>query len=399
MNSDQEPVRSTHVLTRREVLRSGGLAGIAALLVATPVGARTRSRTALDEFVLEQMRSGRLPGLSATVVRDGAVVWAGAYGWANIRAERRVRPDTPFMLASISKTVIATAVMQGVEDGIVDLHADVNDVLPFRVRLPDHPRRPITAWHLLTHTSGIRDRWSVWDDLYSEGDSTMPLGVFLRRYLEPGGAYYRSNNFFSFAPGADYRYSNIGASLAAYVLEVAVGKPFDEWCEDRIFYPLGMGRTAWHLDDLPRREVAMPYRWSAARDRYVAYGQYGYPDYPDGQLRASASDVARHILMFMGGGTLDGVRVLQADTVREMRRSQAPEVVDGQGLIWYRTHHRGRTLIGHNGGDYGVATVAFYDPGAGTAVVVLGNGNWRQSGGRWPLMLIMNRLFEEAGRL
>ena len=76
--------------------------------------------------------------------------------------------------------------------------------------------------------------------------------------------------------------------------------------------------------------------------------------------------------MFMGGGTLDGVQVLQPDTVREMRRSQVPDVVDGQGLIWYRTHHRGRTLIGHNGGDYGVATVAFYDPDAGTVVWVLG---------------------------
>ena len=398
MNSDQGSVRSTHLLTRREVLRAGGLAGIAAL-VATPVGARTLSRSALDEFVRERMRAGRLPGLSASVVRDGAVVWSGAYGWANIRAERRVEPDTPFMLASVSKTVLATAVMQGVEDGILDLHADVNEVVPFRVRLPDHPRRAITTWHLLTHTSGIRDRWSVWDDLYSEGDSTMPLGVFLRRYLERGGAYYRAGNFYSFAPGVDYRYSNVGAALAAYVLEVASGKGFDEWCEDRIFYPLGMSRTAWHLDDLPRREVAMPYRWSAARGRYVAYGQYGYPDYPDGALRASASDVARHVLMFMEGGALDGVRVLRPDTVREMRRSQVPEVVDGQGLIWYRTHHRGRVLLGHNGGDYGVATVAFYDPHAGTAVVVLGNANWRRDGGRWPLMQIMNRLFEEAGRL
>jgi CubicO group peptidase (beta-lactamase class C family) len=101
----------------------------------------------------------------------------------------------------------------------------------------------------------------------------------------------------------------------------------------------------------------------------------------------------------MGGGTLDGVRVLQPDTVREMRRSQVPDVVDGQGLIWYRSRRRGRVLIGHNGGDYGVATVAFYDPDAGTGVVVLGNGNWRRDAGRWPLMQIMDRLFERAGRL
>lgn len=386
------------VLTRREFVRLGAMTGAAVLLPA-PARGRLSAPPSLSAFVRERMNAGRLPGLSASVVRAAEVVWSRGYGWANLHAGRRVHRDTPFMLGSVSKTVVATAVMQAVEDGLFGLETDINQVLPFRVRLPEHPRRRITVRNLLTHTSGVRDRWPLLNDLYTRGDSSVKLGVFLRRYLTPGEAYYRRANFYSFAPGTHFRYSNVGASLAAYLVEAASGTGFDTWCDDRIFAPLGMNRTGWHLSDLPSAEVAMPYRWSAERKRYVAYGQYGYPDYPDGALRASASDVARHLSMFMGGGTVDGVSVLRRETVREMRRSQVPQIKYGQGLLWYRRRWRGHRLIGHTGGDRGVAAAAFYDPHTEVGVVVIGNGNWRRLDGRWALLQVMGRLFDDAAHL
>jgi len=78
----------------------------------------------------------------------------------------------------------------------------------------------------------------------------------------------------------------------------------------------------------------MPYHWKDGS--FVAYGQYGYPDYPDGELRTNAPALAKHFGAFMAFGELDGVRILEADTVREMRRAQFPDVAHGQGLIWYR---------------------------------------------------------------
>jgi CubicO group peptidase (beta-lactamase class C family) len=298
------------------------------------------------------------------------------------------------MLASISKTVIATAVMQAIERSLFDLDDDVNDILPFSVRTPEHPRRAITVRHLLTHTSGIRDRWAVWDDLYADGDSPIPLGTFLEGYLVPGGEDYRRTNFFERRPGSRYRYSNVGASLAAFLVEAASGVGFDAWSTTNIFEPLGMDRAGWHLADVPATDVAMPYRWSERTGRYVATGQYGYPDYPDGALRTTASQLARHLGMMMNGGEWTGARILARDTVREMLRSQIPDTTYGQGLLWYRTRSRGRTLIGHNGGDRGVATVAFYDRDDDLGVVVLANGNWRRVGGRWPLQQIMHLLFD-----
>jgi CubicO group peptidase (beta-lactamase class C family) len=388
--------------TRRRLLATGLVAaGAVALPRVGAVRARPRptrigSPRGLDRQIIDLMASGRLPGVSAAVVRGDEVEWARGYGKANIWRHEPVRPNTLFMLASISKTVIATAVMQAVERAMFGLDDDVNDILPFGVRTPEHPNRAITVRHLMTHTSGIRDRWPVWDDLYSDGDSAIPLGEFLEGYLVPGGEDYRRTNFYDTKPGSRYRYSNVGAALAAFLVEAASGGGFDAWCDTNIFAPLGMDRAGWHLADVPVADVAMPYRWSAERSRYVAFGQYGYPDYPDGALRTTAPQLARHLGMMMNRGVWNGTRVLERDTVREMLRSQIPDTTYGQGLLWYRTRSLGRTLIGHNGGDYGVATVAFYDRDDDVGVVVLANGNWRRVGTRWPLQQIMHLLFDRS---
>ena len=103
--------------------------------------------------------------------------------------------------------------------------------------------------------------------------------------------------------------------------------------------------------------------------------------------------------MVMNGGGWNGVRILSTESVQEIRRSQIPGIEGGQGLIWYRFGFHGRSLVGHNGGDQGVATVAFFEPATGIGVAVLGNSNWRKDGNRWPLQEIMQRLFEDAPRL
>ena len=231
-------LRSTRV-RRRDVL-IGGAVG-AAVVLAPPLRARGAVPAGLDRGIRELMAAGRLPGLSAAVVRGGEVVWSHAWGMANIDAGRRVTPDTLFMLASVSKTVVATAVLQAIEDGLFDLDTHVNDVLPFPVRHPVHPDRPITVRQLLTHTSSIRDNWNLLTASYVAGDSTMELRTFLRRYLSPGGADFAPNNFYAFGPGRSYRYANVGADLAAFLVEAAAGIGFDTWCERRIFAPLAHG--------------------------------------------------------------------------------------------------------------------------------------------------------------
>ena len=102
----------------------------------------------------------------------------------------------------------------------------------------------------------------------------------------------------------------MGVDVAAFLVEAAAGIGFDTWCERRIFAPLGMDRAGWHLAGLPRCEIAMPYTWAGNENAYVPTGHYGYPDYPDGALRTTAPQLARHLGMLLGGGSWRGHRLL-----------------------------------------------------------------------------------------
>jgi CubicO group peptidase (beta-lactamase class C family) len=363
------------LLSRRRFLAGAGAAAGAGLVAASPLrpmlARAAASRTRLDAYILGKMAEGAIPALSAALIDGDHVVWTGAYGTANLEHGVAATPDTIFMLASVSKTVTAVAVLQAVEDGLLDLDADVNDVLPFPVRNPNAPDIPITPRMLLTHTSSIVDNVRLFAELYFRGDSPIALGDFLADYLVPGGAYYDpAANFGGYPPLRAVNYCNYAVALAGYLVEVVEGVPFDRFCHARIFEPLGMVDTSWHLAGLPDRSIAMPYTLHGGE--FQPAGLYGYPDYPDGQLRTSAPHLARHLMAFMGFGELDGTRILQAATVEEMRRVQYPNLDPTQGLIWYYAGDlHGNTVLGHNGGDIGVSTEMFFDPEANLGVIML----------------------------
>ena len=139
-----------------------------------------KKTTPLDQFILAGMKEAKVPGLAALTIKEGKIFWAGYYGWANIEDKQPVTKDTLFQLASISKTVTACMIMQQVEQGNLKLDADINTLLPFKVRNPKHADKPITLLQLLTHTSGIRDNWNVLEDTWvKNGDFPKPLGKSL----------------------------------------------------------------------------------------------------------------------------------------------------------------------------------------------------------------------------
>lgn len=281
------------------------------------------------------------------------------------------------------------------ETGGLDLDEDVSTYLPFSVVHPDYPATPMTARMLLTHTSAIKDNWRVLDSLYVHGDSPIPLEQFLKDYLTPDGAYYDPGaNFQTQAPGAVYQYSNVGVSLAALLVEAISGTAFDQYCRQFIFEPLGMSRTSWHLAGLDKNAIAMPYGYLRLAQRYYPYGFYGYPDYPDGALRTTVMDLARFLTAVIQFGSSGETRILKPETVAEMRRVQFPSLAPDQGLVWYYKELSGWTLLGHNGGDRGVATEMFFRPADGVGVILLMNGSWSRKS--TPIMEIETRLFQEA---
>ena len=205
--------------------------------------------TQLDSLILSNMDFYHVPGLSACLVQGNQIAWTGSYGLANIGANQPVEDTTLFCLASVSKPFISTAVMQLFEAGYFDLDDNVNDYLPFAVFSPYYPDSLITIRMLLTHLSGIDDNWDVMGALITYGyDSPIPLEDFLEDYLVPGGAYYNSAlNFTYTIPGYSYEYSNIGACLAALMVEHLTGLGFNDYCRANIFEPLGMNETSFYL--------------------------------------------------------------------------------------------------------------------------------------------------------
>ena len=318
----------------------------------------------IDSLINITMATYHLPGLSACIVRDGEIIWTGAYGYADIQNSRSVTGSTLFSIASLSKTFVCTALMQLWENGLFELDEDINNHLPFQVRNPNHPNNPITFRMLLTHTSSIRDRIGLLNSLVSWGsDSPIQLDSFLVNYLLPGGAYWNNINYSSLAPQTSYEYSNVGAALLGYLVESITNTPFEQYCQDSIFIPLGMNNTSWFLSNLDTNDIALPYYYSAGS--YHSYGHYGFPDYPDGQLRTSAVQYARHLIAFMQKGQIDGVRILESCTVELITTIQFPSLNSQQALIWFIypwtiPGFGSHTFCGHTGGYFGVNTASDY---------------------------------------
>jgi CubicO group peptidase (beta-lactamase class C family) len=342
------------------------------LLLAICSATFCTAQSPLDDYITDQMASKHISGLSAVLIKNGKLAWKGHYGLANRAENQPVTDSTIFMIASVSKTITANALLHLWQENGFDLDADINDFLPFEVRNPNFPDDIITTRQLLTHTSSIKDNWNELP--YFEGDSPISLADFLFDYLSPQGANYHANlNFYSYAPQTHYNYCNVSAALCGYLVEVISGTPFNEYCNTHLFEPLCMDNTGWFLSELNTDLVAHPYSYSGGD--YQDEGLYGYPDYPDGQLRTTALSLAKFLWMNMNHGLFDGTQVMDSTTIADMRTIQFPAIADDQGLIWYYYTDAMGTWWGHNGGDAGVSTDMYFNEATQTGLVLLTNGD------------------------
>ena len=333
------------------------------LLACEPAIPLPADATELDRAVIEELRADRVPGLQAAVIRDGEVE-LHAWGRADTRTDRPVDDDTLFTIASVSKLITTVAVMLLVEEGAIDLDAPLAIDIDLR-----HPG--ITMRHLLTHTSGIVDTWSVLEAHYTRGDPEIALRDYLQGYLEPSGAYYREKNWDAFER---FEYSNIGIALAAVVVEDVSGRDFATFCRERIFEPLGMSETSWYTSGIDESRLAVPTKWKRGWD---VEGHWSYPDYPNGTLRTSAAQLAR----FMIAATDRGAGFLRSETIDAMLRIQTlGDGAQALGFFWWRLDDE--DVVGHDGGEPGIATEALMRPARGDGVVVLTNGDLSAAGFR-----------------
>jgi CubicO group peptidase (beta-lactamase class C family) len=342
----------------------------------------------INTLIAQRMSQAGMVGVGAAIIVDRKVVWMKGYGFADKAQSIPFTPHTVMNIASISKTFTGVALMRAVEEGKLSLDADINTYLPFKVVNPYFPGARITLRQLATHTSGITDRWSVFESTYHYGgDSPEPLGEFLKNYFSSDGKNYAKDNFLKVKPGTHREYSNIAAGLAGYIVEIAVGEKLDAYTKRHIFAPLKMDDTGWFLSEIALANQAKLY--VSQFDLAVPIQPYRDITYPAGGARTSVSDLAKFFIALLNEGEYEGTRVLQKRSVDEMLRfeytaANKPENVDlkekNSGIFWQSKFNV--TRMGHGGTDPGLKTEMLTDLSKEIGVILFTNTSLDDQGMR-----------------
>jgi CubicO group peptidase (beta-lactamase class C family) len=289
-----------------------------------------------DDFFLDQMEKLHIPGVSFVLVQNGAIVLAKGYGHADLEVGSTLSAETTVMrIGSISKLFVATAVMQLVEQGKLDLHTDINQYLT-AFQLEDTFPEPVTLHHLLTHTAGFEDPPYTSN---TDPEQVQALGAFLAASMPPR----------THLPGEEFIYSNYGYALAALIVEQVSGTPFDQFVEQSIFKPLGMTQSRYlRAPPLPENlATGYLYQDGVQIPQPLDYDS----DYPGGSIVSTAEDMSHFILAQLQDGCYQGACILQAATVAEMHRRQAKTPFEGQNVAigFVEGLQNGQRLLGHSG--------------------------------------------------
>lgn len=326
------------------------LAGVSPEPVLDQAGVRDvrELETFLDGVMDAHLKYQPLAGATLAVVKDGQVVIVKGYGHADL--EKQVRVDgrqTLFRPGSTSKLFTWTAVMQLVEQGKLDLDADVNQYIP-DFKLPDAFGAPITLRNLMTHTAGLED--GALGYLFQKGpEQFMPLGAALAAHM-PTRVRPPTTDFAS--DGTNASYSNWGTALAGHIVASVSGESFDDYVKRHIFEPLGMTSSTF-AEPLPPElapRMAVGYRFEEGKLKPHDF-EHVHNFGPAGSLTSSAPDMAQFMLAHLNDGALGDARILKPETAQLMHARQfSPNPYgNGAGLGFYETWVNGRRVIGHGG--------------------------------------------------
>ena len=343
--------------------------------------------TFLDALIPSQLRNRNIAGAVVSVVKDGQVLFQKGYGYADVEEKKPVLPDqTLFRPGSISKLFTATAVMQLVEQGKLDLDRDISDYLDFAI--PKTYPEPITLRQLLTHTGGFEE---ILKNLFVAHQSDIkPLRTYLVNEMPAR----------IFAPGKIPSYSNYGFTLAGYIVERVSGEKFERYVESHILKPLGMNHSTFG-QPLPAElapQMSKGYLSASKNPRDFEFVQV----VPAGALTTTAADMTRFMLAFLQDGAVDGVSILKPETVRQMetRQFEFHSKLPGLGITFMEYLIDPVRIIAH-GGD----TVYFHSdmilvPDAHLGYFLSYNSLGKNvGGGRGEVWRrLVNRYFPSAGQ-
>jgi CubicO group peptidase (beta-lactamase class C family) len=323
----------------------------------------------LDELVPSEMDEHHIAGAVVAVVKDGEIILARGYGHADVEGNRTVDPATTlFNLGSIGKIFTFTAVMQLVEQGLIDLDADVNTYLDFEI--PATYPEPITMAHLMAHTAGMDEYF--FGTLAPSAEDVIPLGEYLRNNLPERVR----------PPGVVSAYTNFGVSLAGYIVERVSGQPYASYIEQHILAPLAMDHSTARqpLPEALQGDLSLTYVYTDGAFQAVDDPFTFFHLAPAGCVKGTAIDMAHFMIAHLAGGAFQGAQILKPDTVLEMQNQHftADPRLNGLAHGFEVLRAENPRVIGHGGVTYHFYTQMLLVPEAGLGVFVANNS----AGGR-----------------
>lgn len=343
-----------------------------------------RTQNELTEKLTEISKQTIFNGFGVALTNDKEVLYQNGFGLANIETGEKYTENTIQNIASISKTFIGISILKAQELGKLKLDDPINLYLPYKIENPKFKGNQITIRQLVTHTSSIHDNeeylhraWVLFDTINLVNNLKIDIGVckfsapstevsmenFLINVLTEEGKWYKSNTFSEYKPGQIFEYSNMGATLAALVLEKATGQRFDDFTQKFIMQPLQMESTGWSLRSININKHSRLYI-----DKKTPYPFYTCTTYPDGSLITSSSDMSKFICELMKGYVGKGI-LLSKESYKEFFTPQ----LKAENFIERDTSEFGDYNIGiimsfgpsgnfgHFGGDPGIFSVIYFD--------------------------------------
>jgi peptide/nickel transport system substrate-binding protein len=330
--------------------------------------------TAIEALVTKTMSEVGIPGLALGIVMDGKIAYTKGFGVERVGSDKPVTPHTIFAAGSIGKTAVATAIMQLVEAGKIDLDKPVTDYLPY-FKLADERYKEITVYQLITHRSGLLEvvDWFPLPVEYDDGA--------LERYIRT-----LDKTELLFAPGEQFAYSGIGFILLADIIAKTSGQTFEAYLQENIIDPLGMADTLLMIQEADQATVAAPHvRDDAGKvvitDRFPYRRQFA----PTGVLYSSIIDMARYSAAHLQRGELEGTRILPAsaydamwDTIsitgwEEFVPPILKPIQSKFGMGWAVGEVDGHFIADHVGADEGYLAAMVLAPDDKIAVVINSN--------------------------
>ena len=300
----------------------------------------------LDGYMPGALRTADIPGAVVVVVKDGKVLPARGFGYADADKRTPGDPDrTLFRPGSVSKLITWTAVMQLVEQGKLNLDQDVNTYLDFKI--PPYEGKPITLRQIMTHTAGFEE--AVKGLIVLDPKQHVPLEKYMKRWTPTR----------IFAPGTTPAYSNWATSLSAYIVQRVSGEDFDAYLDRHIFAPLGM-RNSTFRQPLPANLAGlMATGYVGGKAKQFEFVEPA----PAGAMSSSGTDMARVMIAHLQNGQLDGQTILQPATAQTLHNSPLGPVnpmslmppLNRMELGFFETNINGREVTGHLGD-----TIAFH---------------------------------------